>query len=193
MEFWLSFNNREEVLQLPVPPKEYKIQKGLQIATLNVNSIGEIATIGKGLLAAVSLESFFPAQEYPFCQYSGIQEPYYYVRLIEKWMNTGKPIRLMITDTNINMACCIERFEYGERDGTGDVYFSISLKEYRLLNMGAGSDRAADYTPPKTYTVKQGDTPLKLAKIFYGDSSKASLLLQNNAVASIKEGMVLLI
>ena len=29
------------------------------------------------------------------------------------------------------MHCTIESFNYDEHDGTGDVYYSISLKEYR--------------------------------------------------------------
>ena len=125
MEFWLSFNNRQEVLRLPVLPPSFEISKGTSITTVDVNELGEIALIGRGKLATIEISTFFPNREYPFCQYTGFPKPYECVTMIERWKDSKRPIRLIISDTNINMACCIESFSYGERDGSGDVYFTL--------------------------------------------------------------------
>ena len=40
MEFWLSFNNRQEVLRLPVPPPSFEISKGTNITVINITELG---------------------------------------------------------------------------------------------------------------------------------------------------------
>jgi nucleoid-associated protein YgaU len=190
MEFWLSFNNRAEVFQLPVPPPSFNISKGTIVQTINVNSVGEIAVIGKSQLATIQIDSFFPKQQYSFCQYKSFPEPYECANMIEKWKNSGRPIRLMITNTNVNLACCIENFSYGEKDGSGDVYFTLSLKEYRFLSSGTAG-RPNEYVPPSTYTVRSEDTLVTVAKKLYGDSSLYTKFLQKNSIQDIKEGQVI--
>ena len=195
MEFWLSFNNGAEKLQLPVPPNEFEVQTGLKNTVVNVNDSGDINLIGKRELDAISLSSFFPAQEYPFCQYRSFPPPYDCVQKFKSWMRSQKPIRLIITGTDINHAMAIESFKYGEKDGSGDVYFNLELKEYRFLNIEAvnaatASDigevqmrqRPTEKEAPTSYTVKPGDTLWAIAKKVYGDGSKWSELAKKNGI-----------
>ena len=190
MEFWLSYNNREEILRLPVPPQEFQISHGTNVNVLDINSFGEIAVIGRGKLAELEISSFFPAQEYSFCVYKGLPEPYDCVDLIKKWKDTRRPIRLTITGTNVNLACAIENFSYGEKDCTGDVYFTLNLKEYRfpgapgskIIPELKAAKRPAEKTVPKKYTVKSGDCLWAIAKKLYGDGSKYSILVSKNKI-----------
>ncbi|MBC2579690.1 hypothetical protein HGI79_05090 [Clostridium sp. DJ247] len=130
MEFWLLQDN--EKIQLPVPPSEYTIKKGNNNSTVVVEDIGEINLIGRSKLGETSVSSFFPAQRYYFCQCEP-KKPLEYVELIEKWLTSNKPIRYIITNTNVNELFTIEDFEYGEKDGTGDLYFTLTLKEYKII------------------------------------------------------------
>lgn len=131
MEFWLIQGS--EKLRLPVPPPNYSIKKSLNNGTAVVEGLGEISFIGKPKLAEIpSIESFFPKRVYSFCQYKTFPEPKACTDLIEKWMASGKPIRYIVPGA-INTECTIDSFEYGVRDGTGDVYFSLTLKEYRTI------------------------------------------------------------
>jgi len=131
MEFWLIQGT--EKLQLPVPPPKYGIKRSQNNSTVIVEGIGEVSFIGKPKLAEIpTIESFFPKQAYSFCQYKTFPTPKECTGLIEKWITSGKPIRYLVTDA-INTECTIESFEYGERDGTGDVYFSLTLKEYKAI------------------------------------------------------------
>lgn len=185
IEFWLSFNNGAEKLRLPVPPSTFSIIRGTEINTININSVGEVGIIGKGKLATIQLNSFFPNQEYSFVQYRGFLPPYDNVKLIEKWRNSGKPIRLIITETDINIACMIESFEYGEEDGTGDVYFTLSLKEFRFIKVtqvNTAVTRNVDKEVPKFYVVKSGDTLWGIAKKLFGDGSKWKQIADKNNI-----------
>ncbi len=197
MEFWLSFNNSQEKLRLPVPPSSFEVKTGLSNQKINVLEVGEINLIGKKTLDAVSITSFFPAQAYSFCQYKTFPVPYDCVNLIEKWKASGKPIRIIITGTNVNKAVAIDSFSYGERDASGDVHFTLDLSEYVFLTVeksGGSStakntsnpNRPTNKTTPKTVTVKAGDTLLGIAKKYYNDSSKWVDIKKNNGIKNEK-------
>lgn len=188
MEIWLSFNNNAERLRLPVLPPSFEVTVGNMNTRVNINEIGNINLIGKSDLREMTIESFFPAQEYYFCEYSGFPSPYSCVELLESWRKSGKPIRLIITDTNINIAMGIESFKYGERDGTGDVYYSLELAEYVFVGVKQDS-KSYGYTQnhtrpakeiPKTYTPKPKDNPITIAKKTTGNSANAPIIMERN-------------
>lgn len=197
MEFWLTFNNREEELQFPIPPPTFTIIKGnLNKTVTTANVAGEINLLGKGegKLAELTLSSFFPAQEYYFCQYRGFPKPYQCVEMIERWRKTGQPIRFIITDTDINLPMGIESFDYGEQDGSGDVYFTLELREYRFIKVASTPQlNKPEYTAPavqkpitkdvpSSYIVKSGDTLWAIAKRLTGNGANYKQIAQKNGV-----------
>lgn len=195
MEYWLFSNDKKESLQLPVAPPSFKISKGNNNTTVIITTAGELNMIGKGKLAAVTLETFFPAQKYYFCQYTGFPAPYDCVKLIEKWRQSGDPIRLIITQTDVNMAASIESFEYGEQDGTGDVYFTLELKEYRFVSIPtvtfvaaqpSSRSYAAAARPTKSsqtvYVVKRGDTLWAIARRYTGSGTNYPSIASKNHI-----------
>lgn len=134
MDIFISINNREQVIKLPVLPKDFKIQSGMKNESYDTISMGEIKLIGLSQLKAISLSSFFPAQDYSFLR-DKTYKAYEYVNMIEEWIKRRVPIRLIITDTPINMACTIEGFEYGEQDGSRDIYYTLSLSEFKFIEL----------------------------------------------------------
>lgn len=203
MEFWLKQNN--DSLRLPVPPPSYGVKTGLNNSSFMVEGFGEISFIGKPKLTEIApIETFFPKQNYNFCQYTGFPTPQECVNKIEKWRMSGNPIRYIITDTLVNILCTIESFEWKEQDGTGDIYFTLELKEYRLvsaatqqvsstansLNFNAANQlitatRTVDKAIPTTYTVKEGDTLYTIAKKLTGDSTDWSLIYAKNPTVDV--------
>lgn len=181
MEFWFSFNNFAEKLQLPVNPGEFRIKAGNKNTVVDIQALGELNLIGGEKLAEIQLSSFFPAKWAPYCAYRDIPRPYDAVATIEKWRKSG-PVRLIITGTPVNIAVAIEEFEYGERGGTRDVNYTLTLKEYRFIQIKKVSDptppagmkatRPVTKITPKTYQVRPGDSLFLIAKKVYGDSSK---------------------
>lgn len=134
MDIFISVNNREQVIKLPVLPKEFKIQSGMKNENYDTISIGEIKLIGMPKLKSISFSSFFPAQDYPFVK-DKTHKAWEYVDMIEEWKSRRVPIRLIVTDTPINMACSIETFEYGEQDGSRDVYYTLALEEFKFIQL----------------------------------------------------------
>lgn len=178
MEFWLSWQNNTEGFQLPVPPSNYSINNKSMNSTNNINEIGEINIIGNNGLREISIESFFPNRNYYFCKITPLA-PYDYVNMLLKWKDSKKPIRLIITDTPINIAVTIESFEYGERDGTHDVYFSLELKEYRFININNKREVKAI---PQKYIVRDGDTLWSISKTTTGNGDNYKKIAKNNNI-----------
>lgn len=134
MDIFISINNREQVIQLPVIPAQFKIGTEMNNQSYDTVSQGEIKLIGMPKLSSITIDSFFPANDYPFSKddtYSGWE----YVNMIEAWKTRRVPIRLIITDTPVNMPCTIERFSYGVQDGTGDIYYTLELSEFKFVNL----------------------------------------------------------
>jgi LysM repeat protein len=83
----------------------------------------------------------------------------------------------------------IEDIEPGEQDGTGDVYVTLTLREYREVSTvrveatenGARAAEAPVVTS-ETYTVAAGDTLSAICRRFYGDASLYPQLASYNGI-----------
>ena len=207
-------------MRFPVLPSEYKVQGSRGIETVNINAVGETDLGGMRGLRTVSFSSFFPKRYDPsYCEFRGIKNPQRYVKQIEQMMNSGIA-KLIITGTAINFHCRISSFEWGEDDGTGDIRFSITLKEHRKIAItqssvvaesantqqatseGTASKDTAKREDTreklKTYTVKRGDCLSSIARKLTGSSDWHALYEQNKGIIGsnpnlIKDGTVLTI
>jgi len=131
MDIFLSVNNREEVIQLPVLPSEFTVSKARNNEVFETVSQGEINLIGKEKLKSISWSCFLPMKDYPFLRDKSYNA-FGYLYKLDTWYNQQLPMRLIITDTPINMACTIDDFQYTiGRDG--DMKYSISLSEVKLF------------------------------------------------------------
>lgn len=197
MEIWL--NNGNDKIRFPILPSEFKIEESQQNTSENVHRKGEINLLGEKNLATVELNSFFPSKDYVFCQYHGFNtNPYYYINKIKGWKENKETPQLIITgNPNINMNVSIEAFSYGEDDGSGDVTFSISLKEYvvvrystpakkttasgkKVKKKAAAKKKKTKNIKTSTYKVKRGDTLWSIAKKKTGSSTNWKKIYKKN-------------
>lgn len=213
IEFWLTFNNGEDKLRLPVPPKDFEMATGLNNTVVTVTELGEVNLIGKPRLKTITLASYFPIRPDGLCQYTDFPSPAECIDMIRRWRESGKPIRLLIVGETlkVNEAMAIESFNVSQKNGPQDIYFTLEMKEYRFLPPqvdGNGSMDAvallAEYTgsrsleqPQKTtYVTKPGDTLWELAKRFYYNGSRAEELRRKNGMPDeleLSPGKVLLL
>lgn len=192
----LSFEGRSEVLELPWPLQEHSISNEHNTYSFNTINQGEVLAIGKKKLKTMTINSTFPAHEYPFLLTKSFPQPDECIAKINKWRLSNKPIRVVIVDTDINLAMAIEDFTYGKEngDGSGDVVFTLSLREYSYLNVERSKkpdktsglkdrpNEKKDSGESKKHTVKQGDTLWDLADKHYGDGSKWKEIAKANNV-----------
>lgn len=178
-EVWLSYNNREEVLQLPVSPF-FRLETAQGVETMSLQKLGQISLPGLRELESITLESFFPAQDYNFLKYHDIRDPWECVAMIKKWKESRRPVRLIITETNINLAMLIKSFSYGVEDGSDNVNFTLELVEYVFLETPKSATAyattsesavASSHAGDTEWTVRYGDTLTGIAKAVYGDTS----------------------
>ncbi|EGT5043850.1 LysM peptidoglycan-binding domain-containing protein [Clostridioides difficile] len=210
MEIWLRQANN--AFRFPVIPSSFEINGSATINTSNILSVGDIAVFGGLGLKTIELSSFFPNQEYSFCNYNGFPKPYDCVNLIESWMREGYILRFIITETNINFECIIADFNYREQDYSRDVYFTLSLKEYRRIQISKVSINNDEKlsseknvpltkgfnTKQKTHKVAEEDTLSKIAKKYYGNGDLWEKIYKANEdkikdPSVIKNGWILII
>jgi hypothetical protein len=122
-----------ETVVFPVNPPSFDVSNGYKHAVVNIQNLGDINLLGKRGLASIKFSSFFPANDYDFVQLLSVQSPYAYVESIKKMAEASQPCNLSITGTDISTPVTIDGFDFGEKDGTGDVYFSLNLREYRYV------------------------------------------------------------
>ncbi len=136
MEVWLKGSKK---VRIPVLPSEYTVQSAQNNTTVNVIGLGEVTLKGKRGLRSISFSSFFPQRyDADYCEFSALKSPKAYVEMIEKMKRAGT-VKLIITGTPINFRCTIESFEWGENDGTGDITYTLSFKEYRAPSASLSS------------------------------------------------------
>lgn len=183
IQFWLTQGKTR--LQLPVNPASVSVSSPYGFEDVNVARLGEITIFGERGQREISFETFFPRNyNVTYCEYTRVPAPATAVATIEKMRASRKPIRFNITGTKVSYNVTIREFEIEpERAASpGDIYFSMTLKEYRevtVKKIDAKKKTSSKQRPssskapkPKTYTVKRGDNLWKIAKRYYGSGSK---------------------
>ena len=183
MEIYLGTDN--DKIRFPIVPSSIGVNRSNNIDTQAVIKLGEVPIFNGTSLKTIEFTSFFPNQEYNFCDYTGFMKPYEFSEKIQKWMYEGKPLRVIVTDSPTNMQCLIQQFDTVEQDGTRDLYFTLNLLEYRPievsnLNNSSSSSSSDNLTRPseeitnntqKTHKVVKGDCLWDIAQKYYGKGS----------------------
>ncbi|EJT8453801.1 hypothetical protein N3400_002761 [Listeria monocytogenes] len=147
VQFYLDVEGRRYIL--PVNPGEIKLSVGTNNTTQEVLKLGDINILGGRSLVETSFSSIFPKDTK--ANYvnpkSQKRSPANWVKVLEDAKNKNKRVRLIVTECGVNTLMVIESFEWGYMDATGDVEYSISLKEYR------------NYAAKYVKTVKKRVTP----------------------------------
>ena len=186
-EIW--FKTKDKAIRLPVIPAEFERVIGADYETNNIIGLGDVATFNSNGLAQLSLSSFFPNKEYSFNEYPNVPKPYDLVSHFKDWKNKGAVVRVIFTGTDINQEMYVTNFSYGEKDGTGDVYYSMDLLEYRPITIPTITENNSSNTQntsrptdnnnnknntnntQKTHKVVKGDCLWDIAQKYYGKGS----------------------
>ena len=186
-----------EKFTIPITPREYEIKTSQNNKTLDILDFGEAMLFGNAKLKRLSFSGFFPhpKHDYPFIV-GDVKTPIECVELLTKWKEAKKPIRVIITDSPVNLMMGLKEFTYREKDGTRDIYYKLSFVEYKELNTpSANNDKQIDETTglkqrtdepenPESW-VDKADDILDASKKVYGDYSHWRNIVQSNDLKNL--------
>lgn len=132
MDIFLSINNGEETLTIPVLPPTFDVKKPQGSETFETFTGAELRFISAPKLKSIGWTCFFPSKEYPFNR-DFKSSPHEYVYTIDRWILSKVPIRLVVSGTPINMACAVNDFSYS-MSTNGDVNYTIEFGEFPLVD-----------------------------------------------------------
>ena len=132
----VSLTVDNERLVLPVTPWKYSVTTKQNNKIVDILDFGEVLIFGTTALKNLKVSCFFPAtfHKYPFVV-GDTREPAECLDLLNKWKEGKKPVRVIITDSPVNLQMAIMKVIWNEKDGSRDIYYSIDFEEYRDLNV----------------------------------------------------------
>ncbi|MBN3523099.1 LysM peptidoglycan-binding domain-containing protein [Paenibacillus apiarius] len=200
---YLSFNNQEQVIELPVNPAQLDISEAGNLQSFDIIGLGEVNAIETPKPAAIQFSSIFPISPAPYVHVppDKLLPPSDYVIQIRSWMESKRPIRFVLTTPTyqMNLAMAIEKFTWREAAGSvGDLEYDLSLKQYKFYSaqkvkvLGNGQAevkvqkapqaRADERQGPTEYTVQAGDKLWSIAKSLCNDESKLVEIQRLNGI-----------
>ncbi|APQ77159.1 LysM peptidoglycan-binding domain-containing protein [Clostridium botulinum] len=198
MDVYLRNEKEKTTFQFPVNPLDnILVNRSKKYDIADIVDYGEVDLSDKGKkIKELSFLTLLPKEYDTYCRYRNIPKSEESIAKLEKWMEQEEPLRLIITDFNFNNLVNISSISEEERGGeTGDKYITISFRTYRELKIqtlappkttstvktvALTNNRPTTKSNSRIYVVKQGDSLWKIAKWWYGNSSKWQEIYNKN-------------
>lgn len=184
----------------PVAPSKLQLKIKGQNETLTLINEGEINILKKPGLTEISFDLLLPNVKYPFATYkSGFKRAKYFLDKLEDLKTKKKSFQFIVTRTlpngkmlfDTNMKVSLEDYTITEDRKEGfDVVVSVKLKQYKdygtktckvtSTKVELKKTRLAKTTTDTTYTVKKRDCLWNIAKKFYGNGAKYTVIYNAN-------------
>lgn len=194
---------------LPITPGSLTIKINDNDKTITMINEGEVNVLKTPGLSDITIqELLLPTQRYPFVQSEAEIRPAYYLEKFEKWKVKRKPVQFKVLRYEANtqellwdteMYVTLGPYEIKEdADKYGkDVCVKLPMKEWKpwgakelivkkkksnkkKATASVKKKRQRTKSVAKTYTVKSGDTLMKIAKKQLNDSSAYKKIYELN-------------
>jgi hypothetical protein len=193
---------------LPITPEKIDMKVNNANKTVTLINEGEINILKKADLTDIDFECCIPQVKYPFAVYkSGFKDASYFLDYFEELKTSKKPFQFIVCRKlpngkklfNTNIKVSMEDYKITENAKDGfDLTVKISLKQWRdygtktvNITIASSKPQAAvqqtreTTTSPapasaQTYTVVSGDCLWNIAKKFYGNGSKYTVIYNAN-------------
>lgn len=146
----LWHNNGEERIYFTVNPARLTVTRPNENRVRSLAMGGTVNIWGGRGLREVRLTTFLPSAYSPF--FDG-KEPESVLAMLKSWQDSGDPVRLIISGSDINDAFLIEDVSETLAEGDRDVGLTVTLREYKfksaLAALAGGERRERFRTCPK--------------------------------------------
>jgi len=186
---------KDETFHFPVNPFSISVNGGKKYDTFDILYQGEKDFPSKAKrIRELTLNTMFPAEYEPYCQYRDIPTPQEAMNKIIAWSESEAIVRLIITDYGFNELVLIADYTEDESgESQGDKYVTLHFRVVQgstdIVTIKKPQEKSPapklEYNRPKppqekVYTVKPGDSLYKIAKQIYGNGSKYNLIYEAN-------------
>lgn len=195
---------------LPVAPSKLQMKIGGANKTYTLINDGEINVLKAPKLTEISFDLLLPNVNYPFAVYkkNKFKPATYYLEKFESYKTKKKAFQFIVnrelpngkTLFGTNMKVSLEDYTIKEDAGEEfDIVVSVKLKQYKdsgtktckvkfkdtkpkvtVASTRPPGPTAPDTSTVRTYTVVSGDSLWKIAKQFYEDGSKYTVIFNAN-------------
>lgn len=191
---------------LPITPGSLQIKINNANKTVTLMNEGQINILKKAELTDIEFECEIPQVRYPFAVYkSGFKNAKYFLDYFEKLKTGRKPFQFIVSRTlpsgkvlfATNLKVSLEDYKISEESDNGfDLTVKIKLKQWRDYGTKKVSIKIKKSKPKATvkktrpsgkstskakkYKVVKGDCLWNIAKRFYGNGSKYTVIYNAN-------------
>ena len=191
-------------VELPINPSSLTIKIGNKNENVELANGGDMTILKSPALTEISFTARLPQMglsggqsTIPYLN-ARAQSASYYIEKMRTLKTEKKPFQFVVTRYTptgqplfeSNITTVLENFSMKEDANEGfDVLLDISLKQYIEYKTkiykpsggnGSNNQRSERTTDKTEYTVQSGDTLWGIAKRFYGDGSKHSIIYNAN-------------
>lgn len=188
-EIWL------DDFRFPIRQKELGVYEENEVSSLTIDGFGEISKTTNMKLRTFTIESFFydptkptPSYAKPYTRnITTMEDINWFLHDIQR---SNKVVPFKIFGMDIDTKVQISKYEWLSKDGTGDLYYNLTLIEYKEPNVlnavkeSREKETNKEIKNVKTYKVKSGDTLYNIAKKFYGDGNRYMELAEKNGISN---------
>lgn len=193
---------------LPVTPDKIQIKINNNNKTVNLINEGEINILKRAGLTDIEFECEIPQVKHPYAVYkSGFKNAGYFMDIFEELKTSQKPFQFLVCRRlpvgkrllNTNIKVSLEDYKITEESKNGfDFKVKFSLKQWKdygtkTVNIRVEDSKPTASTEPvretnnspapvaaQSYAVVKGDCLSNIAKRFYGNGSKYTIIYNAN-------------
>ena len=186
----------------PSLPAEVSVKNGANYQSYKIIGLGAVK-IPKGTnCEEISWESYFYGRsKVGEPMMLAFQAPQRCVKILERFRDSGTPLRLMATGIGINRDVTISNFQWTPYGGHGNIRYQITFTQWRDLrvkvlkeadtktdapvtavnNVEDTPEERPEPDPPTNYTIVSGDTLWSIAQRNYGAGTDWQKIYEANS------------
>lgn len=196
----------EDVMfQFPLTPADMMFKESSNFQSVDLLNYGEYSVSMNAKLATWSISGIFPtpsnAESMPSYIVGNYSDgttvtnvtkyvpPYDYCRILWDWKKRQTPLVYMFPTWGNYYYCQIKDFNFGRKDGVGNVYYELIFVQYRELDLETNTadktsdsyiNRLCNSYGQSFYVCEAGDNIVSVAKKFFGECKYYEYLMDVN-------------